>query len=118
MAPGSTSADQVALGRIEPLSHRERLVLTVVAQRYLRLEADPHPVSRSAAARQLQGLLPDESWSEQQVSRVLNRVTQRSNVRGSGLERGDAGLATVLIAGAVLVPPDLRLLDPANREHR
>lgn len=118
MDPASRSADQVALGRIEPLSHRERLVLTVVAQRYLRLEADPHPVPRSTAARQLQGLLPAESWSEQQVSHVLDRVAQRSNLRGSGVERGDAGLATVLVAGAVLAPPDLRLLDPTNPEHR
>ncbi len=114
--PVPRSADRLALGRVEPLSHRERIVLAVMAQHYLRFEPDPQPVPRSIIARQLQRLQPDAVWSEQQVTSVLDGIAQRSNVRGARLD--DAGLTIALVAGAVLVPPDLRLLDPPSTEDR
>jgi len=117
MACTSMRADRIALGRIEPLSRQERLVLAAVAQQYLRFEVDPRPVPRPAVARQLGALLPGESWSEDKVDRVLSLIELRSNVRGPGAEPGDAGLAVTLVACAVLVPPDLRLLDVAHPEH-
>jgi hypothetical protein len=110
-------ADRIALGRIEPLSRQERLVLAALAQHYLRCEVDPRPVPRPAVARQLQALLPGESWSEDEVDRVLSLIELRSNVRGPGADSGDAGLAVTLVACAVLVPPDLRLLDVAHPEY-
>jgi hypothetical protein len=117
MASMAMRADRIALGRIEPLSRQERLVLAAVAQQYLRFEVDPRPVPRPAVAQQLRALLPGESWSEDKVDRVLSLIELRSNVRGPGAEPGDAGLAVTLVACAVLVPPDLRLLDVAHPEH-
>ncbi|WP_051579885.1 hypothetical protein [Pseudonocardia acaciae] len=116
MARTPMRTDRIALGRIEPLSREERLVLAVVAQRYLRYEVDPRPVPRPEVARQLRALSPGESWSEDRVDRVLSLIELRSNVRGPGAEPGDAGLAVRLVACAVLVPPDLRLLDVAHPE--
>lgn len=93
-------------------------MLVALAQRYLRYEVAPRPLSRREVAQQLRHLHPDAAWSESTVGLTVDRVYRRADrrhARGSFAEVGsgsgaDAALSTTLVASAVLVPPDLTLL--------
>lgn len=104
------------------LSEHERLVAVVLAQRYLRHEAYPQPLSWSQVAQQLTELRPDQKWTAKRAEHVLGRVRKRLADRAvPGLTRDEIGepigntlnhnLITELLLSTTLVPPDLRLLD-------
>lgn len=104
------------------LSEHERLVAVVLAQRYLRHEAYPQPLSWSQVARELTELRPGQNWTAKRAEHVLGRVRKRlADQAVPGLTRDEIGepvgntlnhnLITELLLSTTLVPPDLRLLD-------
>ncbi|NUR85966.1 MAG: FHA domain-containing protein [Nonomuraea sp.] len=105
-----------------PLSDAERLVLTALAQRYLRQEAYPQPLSWKQVAEELDELA--EPWTGPRPANVVGEVRERLHRSGvSGLTRGDVpepvgnalnhNLIVELLETTSLVPPDLRLLGDA-----
>lgn len=114
--------DAVTVGpRVWMLSDRERLVLTVLGQRYLRHERAAAPVTWKAVADELEELRPDEGWSAKRAEHVVATVRSRLARRVPGLTREEVGepvgntlnhhLLLELLATATLVPPDLALLE-------
>lgn len=105
------------------LSDAERLALVVLAQRYLRHEPFPAPVTWKDAADELGELDPDGRWAPKTVERTVERVRGRLSRMGGvpGLTREEVGepvgntlnhnLITELVSSTTLVPFDLRLLD-------
>lgn len=104
------------------LSGHERLVAVVCAQRYLRHEAYPQPLSWSQVAHQLTELRPGQNWTAKRAEHVLGRVRKRlADQAVPGLTRDEIGepigntlnhnLITELLLSTTLVPPDLRLLN-------
>lgn len=122
--PTEAAAD-AASTRHDPvweLSETERLVAVVLAQRYLRHEAFPQPLSWHQVAEQLSALQPDQRWSAKRAEHLLARLRERLTTHAvTGLTRDEVGepvantlnhnLITELLLSATLVPPDLRLLD-------
>ncbi|MEV4602034.1 FHA domain-containing protein [Amycolatopsis sp. NPDC049253] len=94
------------------LDARERLALTAVGQSFLRWEAQPRPVPPERAAAQLAVVDPGGEWTPLGVRAAVDGVRARFHPAG-----GDDRLLGVLLAAAVLVPPDLALLtaDPVPR---
>lgn len=104
------------------LSERERLVLVVLGQRYLRHEAHPQPLSWSQVAEHLGELQPQVRWTAKQAEHVVSTVRSRladHDIRG--LTRHEVGepvgnalnhnLLLELLLSTTLVPPDLHLID-------
>lgn len=103
------------------LSDRERLVLTALAQRYLRQEAHPQPMSWREVASELNELAGREEWNPHLAANVAGQVRARLSAAGvPGLTRDEVGeptgniinhnLIVELLESTALVPPDLRLL--------
>lgn len=104
------------------LSDRERLVLVVLGQRYLRHEAHPQPLSWNQVAEQLAEVQPQVGWTAKRAEYVVGTVRNRLAQQGiHGLTRLEVGepvgnalnhnLVLELLLSTTLVPPDLRLLD-------
>lgn len=105
-----------------PLSDQERLALIVLAQRYLRHEPNPQPLTREDAARVLESLDPGGGWTHRIVEHRVSDVRKRLSRRGvPGLVREEvqapignqlnANLIRELLTSGTLVPTDLTLLD-------
>ena len=103
------------------LSDRERLVLTALAQRYLRQELHPQPMSWREVATELNELAGREEWNPHLAANVAGQVRTRLSAAGvPGLTRDEVGEPTgniinhnliyELLESTTLVPPDLRLL--------
>lgn len=103
------------------LSERERLVLVILGQRYLRHEAHPQPLSWSQVSEHLGALQPQARWTAKQAEHVVGTVRMRlaeHNIRG--LTRQEVGepvgntlnhnLLLELLLSTTLVPPDLHLI--------
>ena len=100
----------------------EKLVLVVLAQRYLAQEDFAQPLTRRQVADQMTELQPDVAWDEKKVEHVISPV--RLRLKGDGV-RGlvkeelrepignmlNHNLIQALLASATLVPSDLTLLD-------
>lgn len=104
------------------LSERERLVLVVLGQRYLRHEAHPQPLSWGQVAEQLAELQPEQKWSSKRVEHIVGAVRSRLALKGiAGLTRDEVGepvgnmlnhnLLLELLLSTTLVPPDLHLME-------
>ncbi|WP_216903251.1 hypothetical protein [Nocardia alni] len=104
------------------LSVNERLVLVVLAQRYLLQEPYPQPMGWQQAADHLNDLDPDADWNHRKVARLVEQVRTRLSKAGvAGLTREEVGepignmlnhnLIRELIDSITLIPPDLRMLD-------
>ncbi len=109
-------------GAIWELSERERLVLVVLGQRYLRHEPYPQPLSWSNVAADLKELQPGAGWTAKSAEHIVAGVRARLAKREiAGLTRDEVGepvgnalnhnLILELLLSTTLVPPDLRLLD-------
>ncbi|MBA9002962.1 FHA domain-containing protein [Thermomonospora cellulosilytica] len=108
------------------LSDTERLVLTALAQRYLRQEAYPQPQSWRQVAEELNELTGRQEWNPHRAANVVGEVRSRLSAAGvRGLTRDEVGepvgnalndrLIRELLETTTLVPPDLRLLgDPGD----
>ncbi|PXX62142.1 hypothetical protein DFR70_1078 [Nocardia tenerifensis] len=115
-------ADPTAQPRTYWLSPTERLILVVLAQRYLLQEPYPQPMAWRQAAVHLDDLQPDSGWNAKRVERIVEKVrTRLSNEGVPGLTREEVGepigntlnhnLIRELMDSTTLVPADLRLLD-------
>lgn len=104
------------------LTDVEKLVLVSLAQRYLRHAPRPAPQSWKAVVDELREVAPDVDWAPRMVqNRVLAVRTRLSRAGVEGLHSDEVepplgnalnhNLIMALLAEAVLVPPDLRLLD-------
>lgn len=107
------------------LDRHERLVLTVLGQRYLRHEAHPQPLSWRQVADELGELEPDQGWTAKRAEHIGVAVRKRLSAAGvAGLTRDEVGdpvgnalnhnLLLELVSSATLIPPDLRILDEAD----
>lgn len=108
------------------LSEDERLVLVVLAQRYLRRERHPRPVSWTRVAEDLNRVAQGHAWTPREAALVVGEVRTRlaAGSRTGGEPDGDgedAGTGTTgavlnhkliraLLRSTALLPADLRLL--------
>lgn len=106
------------------LNRTERLVVTVLAQRYLRREPCPQPVSWKQVADDLNRIAPYREWTKRIAEHVV--IDLRAKLSGGpslvpGLLREEgvgepvgntlnANLITALLKNATLVPEDLHML--------
>ncbi|WP_405059362.1 hypothetical protein OG474_42470 [Kribbella sp. NBC_01505] len=104
------------------LSADERLVLTVVGQRYLLHDLHPLPLSWRQAADELAEIVPDAGWSPKRVEHLVSGVRTRLSRDGvSGLTREEIGepvgntlndnLFTALMLSTTLTSADLGVLN-------
>ena len=104
----SMNPDSVAL------SERERLVLVVLAQRYLRQERYPHPVSWQQVAADLNRVNQSHDWTPRAAADVVDAVRERLSFGEGGA--AEAGVLThrlirSLLRNTALLSSDLHLLD-------
>jgi hypothetical protein len=103
------------------LSKDERLVLTALAQRYLRQEEYPQPQSWKQVADELNELAGETAWNPHRAANVVGEVRHRLSREGvPGLTRDEVGepvgnalndhLIHELLENTALTPSDLRLL--------
>lgn len=113
--------DETRPHRAWELSAEERLVLTALAQRYLRQESYPQPQSWKQVAGDLNSLPGQLGWHPHRAANTVERVRLRLSALGvAGLTREEVGepvgnslnhnLIQELLVSTTLVPPDLRLL--------
>jgi hypothetical protein len=112
------------------LSQDERLVLTALAQRYLRQDRYPQPVSWKQVADDLNGLDGGRHWTQNKAAHTVNAVRKRLAAAPDpipGIRREDGvgepvgntlnhNLIQALLRTGTLAPPDLHLLgeNPAD----
>lgn len=103
------------------INDTERLVLTALAQRYLRQDAHPQPLSWRQVDAELNTLAGREEWRHNRAANVVAAVRRRLTKAGvPGLTLDDVGdpvgnalnhnLIQELLESTTLMPPDLRLL--------
>jgi hypothetical protein len=106
------------------LSDTERLVLTALAQRYLRQERHPQPVSWKQVADDLNRLPGSREWNAKTTANVVASVRERLSKASkpiAGIIREDGvgepvgnalnhNLIQALLENTTLMPEDLRLL--------
>ncbi|WP_246257093.1 FHA domain-containing protein [Amycolatopsis anabasis] len=120
--PTSRHRDLTQPPRTWRLTEDERLVLTVLGQRYLLHEARPQPLTWRQTAEQLTDLRPEAGWTTKRVEHLVVAVRNRLSRDGvPGLTRDEVGepvgnalndnLITELLLSTTLVPPDLSLLE-------
>ncbi|TNC20466.1 FHA domain-containing protein [Amycolatopsis alkalitolerans] len=120
--PAARHDETTQAPKIWKLSATERLVLVVLAQRYLYHEAHPQPLTWRQAADHLGELRAGESWGPKKVEHLVAAVRARLSRQGvAGLTREEVGepvgnslnhnLLRELMETTTLVPPDLRVLD-------
>ena len=112
------------------LSPAERLVLTALAQRYLRQERYPQPVSWKQVADDLNRAQSGREWTPKIAAHIVGAVRERlaaAPVPIPGIRREDGigdpvgntlnhNLIQELLRSTTLVPTDLYLLDEAPAE--
>ncbi|MFD4357728.1 FHA domain-containing protein [Nocardia sp. NPDC058518] len=115
-----------------PLSPDEKLVLTALAQRYLRQERYPQPLSWRQVAEELNGRPDERMWSPRTVAYIVGVVRERLSmaadpVAGIRIEDGigdpvgnalNHNLIQALLRSATLAPVDLRMLDSTLDDDR
>jgi pSer/pThr/pTyr-binding forkhead associated (FHA) protein len=104
------------------LTARQTLVVTCLAQRYLRQEPFAQPMPWSSVADQLVRLRPDEDWSESKARHEIERLREKLSAMGvRGLTAKDVPDATGnilnhnlildLLITTTITPGNLRDLD-------
>lgn len=106
---------------VRDLSPNERLVLVCLAQRYLRREPWPQPLTWTQVADELTQLRPAERWNAKRAARVVTEVRRRLSAEVPGLLEeqlqpplGNAlnhNLITDLLLTGTIVTSDLWLID-------
>jgi hypothetical protein len=120
--PVPRHADATQPPRIWRLTEDERLVLTVLGQRYLRHEAFPQPLTWQQTAVVLDELRPDDGWNAKKVEHLVVKIRQRLSRGGvPGLTMEEIGtpvgnalndnLLRELVTSTSLVPADLATID-------
>ncbi|MBO8192269.1 hypothetical protein ITI46_11410 [Streptomyces oryzae] len=108
------------------LTETEKLVLTCLAQRYLRNDPVPQPLTWAEVAAELAELRPAESWTRKRAAHVVACVRTRFSRSVAGLMEdeipqpvGNAlnhNLITELLVTTTLVKSDLSLLEEAGED--
>lgn len=109
-------------GDARELSDTEKLVLVCLAQRYLRNDPQPQPLTWAQVADELNTLGPERPWTEKRAAHVVAKVRRRLSRQGvQGLVEqevpppvGNAlnhNLINDLLTSTTLGRVDLRLLD-------
>ncbi|GAB3894146.1 hypothetical protein GCM10029964_072010 [Kibdelosporangium lantanae] len=104
------------------LSADERLILTVLGQRYLLCEPSPKPLTWQQAAHQVAELQPDVRWTAKKIEHRVAAVRDRLSRAGvPDLTREEVGepvgnslndnLLRELVRSTTLAPEDLRVMD-------
>ncbi|MEO3752457.1 hypothetical protein [Streptomyces sp. B6B3] len=114
--------EETTFGEERELSDTEKLVLVCLAQRYLRNEPRPQPLTWAEVAEALNALHPPAPWNEKRaafvVAKVRRRLSGRDGVPGLVMEEvpppvGNAlnhNLITDLLLTASIEKSDLDLL--------
>lgn len=106
------------------LTEVERVVLVALAQRYLRQERYPQPVSWKQVAAELNAVAPERAWTPKAAEHIVGGVRARlarAHPPVAGIRRDDGvgdpvggtlnhNLIVALLRAATLSPADLRLL--------
>ncbi|MFC4048748.1 hypothetical protein ACFOY4_03550 [Actinomadura syzygii] len=71
------------------LTEQEKLVLVCLAQRYLRQEPWPQPLTWAQVADELGRLRPEETWNDKRAARVVTGVRMRLSPYVGGLREED-----------------------------
>jgi hypothetical protein len=119
--PSSAADEATTAPQVHELTDVERLVLTALAQRYLRQESQPQPVAWQQVADDLNAVPGQRDWHWHRASNVADAVRKRLAEQGvRGLTREEVGepvgnklkdnLIQELLATATLLPLDLALL--------
>ncbi|WP_291408184.1 FHA domain-containing protein [Actinophytocola sp.] len=119
--PLSSADEATSAPPVYELSEVERLVLTALAQRYLRQEPHPQPVAWQQVADDLNATPGQEGWHWHRASNIADAVRKRVSAQGvRGLTREEVGepvgnklkdnLIHELLQTATLLPLDLALL--------
>jgi hypothetical protein len=122
--PAARHAEETRGPRPWALSADERLVLVVLARRYLANETNSVPLTWGQTAELLGEIRPAGGWTAKRVEHAVVAVRTRLSRAGvAGLTRAEVGepvgntlninLIRELISSATLIPPDLELLDPS-----
>ncbi|MCP3803740.1 FHA domain-containing protein [Allokutzneria sp. A3M-2-11 16] len=80
--PPPLFGQHTAPGHVWSLSERERLVLAVLGQEYLRNNPRAQPIGRNQAATQLAELRPEDDWNVRKMDRVVEAVRLRLSRKG------------------------------------
>lgn len=104
-----------------PLSPVEKLVLVCLAQRYLRYEPQPQPLTWSQVATELAELFPQERWSWRRAAHIVTKVRKRLSPAVPGLLEEEIpppvgntlnhNLITELLITTTILSSDLLLLE-------
>ena len=125
--PAAEAGARTRVPETYPLADTERLVLTALAQRYLRQESHPQPVSWKQVAEDLNDTRGQSGWHPHRAANVVGAVRARLSAAGvPGLTLAEVGdpagnmlnhnLIQELLQTATLLPPDLRLLGEGEGE--
>ncbi|GAA4489177.1 hypothetical protein GCM10023191_019560 [Actinoallomurus oryzae] len=104
------------------LNDRERLVLVCLAQRYLRQDRAPQPLTWAEVEDELRRVQPEKGWTWRQAAHEVRKVRLRLSARGvCGIREDDLrpgaansvnhNLIIELLVTATLVKAHLALLD-------
>jgi hypothetical protein len=104
-----------------PLNPAERLVLVCLAQRYLRQEPVPQPLTWAQVANDLGQVRPDEHWTWRKAAHIVANVRNRLSAKVEGLSEKDVpppvgnalnhNLIVELLESTTIRTADLHLLD-------
>ncbi|MFI5720297.1 FHA domain-containing protein [Nocardia sp. NPDC051750] len=122
--PGDQQHSQTKPPDVYPLSFNEQLVLTALAQRYLRQERYPQPLSWNQVADDLNRSPDERLWTPKTVSHIVATVRERLStgpdpITGIRIEDGigepvgntlNHNLIQALLRSSTLVPANLRML--------
>lgn len=126
--PGDDASEIPHLPTLEPdvyeLTEDERLVLVVLAQRYLRQERYPQPVSWKQVAEDLNRIADGRDWTPKVAAHLVGAVRERlaaARTPVPGILRNDGvgepvgnvlnhNLIRALLKNTTLMPTDLELL--------
>jgi hypothetical protein len=118
--PDGRTVEQI----VWPLTPRQRRVLVVLGQRYLRSgDVDPQPLTRQGTVDHLNELWPGERWTLRKVDHVVEPVRLHLHAKGvRGVVEAEVDppvgnklshnlLVELTVKTATLTPGDLRLID-------
>jgi hypothetical protein len=106
---------------IRELNPTEKLVLVCLAQRYLRHDPQPQPLTWAQVADELSQLRPTEKWTWRKAAHIVKAIRERLSAKIDGVLEEDVpqpvgnalnhNLITDLLITTTLVKSDLSLLD-------
>lgn len=81
-AGGEAYEEETADGEVRELSDTEKLVLVCLAQRYLRNDPQPQPLTWAQVAAELRTLDPAGRWTDKRAAHIVSKVRKRLSRQG------------------------------------